>query len=337
MDSLLLQALQCKNTKRPPVWLMRQAGRYMPAYRALREKYSFLEMCHQPELIADVTMLPIDAFGMDAAILFSDILMIPEALQVGLTFEEKKGPVIARPLSTAEDVKALPAFDVAESLHFVAKGIACVKERLRVPLIGFCGAPFTVASYLIEGGSSRDLRKTKKWLLNDPQSFHELLSTLTRHSIAYLKMQIQAGVAAVQVFDSWTQMLAPTQLREFSFSYLKQIVDAIQPLGVPVIVFGKGFGPNIQELAAIRPTAISVDWGSDLKSLRRSLPAGIALQGNLDPDILHAPKERLRAEVNALLDAMQGDSGYIFNLGHGIHPETSMEHVRTLVETVQCR
>lgn len=337
MNALLLNALRCKNTGRAPVWLMRQAGRYMPDYRALRQKHSFLEMCHEPELIAKVTLLPIHSFGMDAAILFSDILMIPEALQVGLHFEDKLGPLIDRPLSTVADVQALPKIDVGQSLKFVAEGIKCVKEQLTVPLLGFCGAPFTVASYMIEGKSSRDLRKTKKWMLTDPAGFHQLLSLLTELSIDYLKLQIQAGVAAVQVFDSWANVLSPEQFREFSLPYLKRIVDAIRPLDVPVILFGRGFSSHLPEVVALSPDAISIDWCADLKRLRQSVPTSIALQGNLDPDILHAPQAKLQSEVNRLLDAMHGDQGYVFNLGHGIHPETPFENVRTLVETVQRR
>lgn len=329
-----IEALNCRNRGRPPVWLMRQAGRYMPEYRALRAKYSFLEMCHNPELIAEVTQMPIKAFGMDAAILFSDILVIPEALEVGLRFDEGAGPVIEHPLSSAADVAALPAVDMRESLDYVSQGIRLLRPQLDVPLIGFCGAPFTVASYMIEGKSSRDLRKTKQWMLRDPSSFHRLLDLLAEHSVRYLDMQIDAGVQAIQVFDSWAGVLAYTQFREFSLAYLEKIVQRIKNK-VPVILFCRGSSVFAQQLAEISPSGISLDWNCDLSAMRKVVPQTIALQGNLDPDILYAPESVLRKEVLHQLNVMRGDPGYICNLGHGITPGVSVDAVRTLVECVK--
>lgn len=335
MNSLLLDALQCRNTGRAPVWLMRQAGRYMPEYRALRCKYSFLEMCHNPELIAEVTQLPIRSFGMDAAILFSDILVIPEALQVGLRFDDGIGPIIERPLHSAADVHALPKVDMREALNYVAKGITLLRTQLDVPLLGFCGAPFTLASYMIEGKSSRDLRKTKQWMLRDPASFHKLLDRLADDAIEYLHMQVDAGVQAVQIFDSWAGVLAPDYFREFSLKYLEKIVRHLESR-VPVILFCRGSSIFAPQLAEIRPSAISLDWHCDLGTVRNALPKSIALQGNLDPDILYAPLSVIRKEVNKLLKMMQGDKGYIFNLGHGVTPEVPPEAVKELVDCVKC-
>lgn len=333
-DKLLL-ALRCKNEGRPPLWVMRQAGRYLPEYRKLREKHAFLEMCHRPELAAEVTLLPLKTLDFDAAILFSDILVIAEALGVGLRFEESKGPIIERPLSTAKDVAALSIPNIDEKLRYVSEAIKLVLPQLQVPLIGFCGAPFTVASYMIEGGSSRDMKKTKQWLLRDPKSFHQLLDVITTCSIAYLRMQMASGVAAVQIFDSWANVLGHAQFREFSLAYLEKLVKVVKGSGVPVILFCKGSSVWASQLAEISPSGISVDWQADLSHVRKVVPRSIALQGNLDPDILYAGNDKIRAETKRLLQSMKGDAGYVFNLGHGIHPDTPVEAVKTLIEIVR--
>lgn len=306
----------------------------MPEYRALRSKYSFLEMCHTPELVATVTQLPLTAFDMDAAIIFSDILVIPEALGLGLRFVENEGPVFERPITTAADIDALPHIDVNHSLKYVAQGIRLLTPSLKVPLIGFCGAPFTLASYMIEGKSSRDLRKTKQWLLRDPESFHKLLERLADLSIAYLEMQVEAGVQAVQIFDSWAGMLAHQQFKEFSLAYFDKIIKRIKPL-VPVIVFCKGSSVFAPDLAKVAPNAISIDWNANMAALRPLIHSSVALQGNLDPDLLYAPLPFLRKEVERLLKTMHRDPGYIFNLGHGIAPDTPVDAVKTLVECIK--
>ncbi len=331
MNRRLLDALQGKNQGRPPLWLMRQAGRYLPEYRALRGRYSFLEMCHTPELVAEVTLLPFRHFAFDAAIVFSDILTIPEALGVGLRFEEQAGPIIERPLKTAADIHALPHVEIGEKLNYLAQGIKLLKPTLQVPLLGFCGAPFTIASYMIEGKSSRDLHTTKRWMLQDPDSFHKLLDKLTNDVIASLAMQIEAGVDAVQLFDSWANVLTPAHFSRFSLPYIKKIIGAIQHK-VPVIVFSRG--PFAKLIAAAQPTAISIDWNQEMGAMRQAIPNTIALQGNLDPDCLFAPLPRIREEVNTLLTAMRGDPGFIFNLGHGILPQTPLESVHALLECV---
>jgi uroporphyrinogen decarboxylase len=314
---------------------MRQAGRYMPEFRKIRAKHSFLEVCHDPELAAEVTLLPIKAFNMDAAILFSDILVIPEAFNIGLRFEDQKGPVIDRPLCTPADIYSLPKIDIKHSLAFVEKTIKLLIPRLKVPLIGFCGAPFTIASYMIEGGSSRDLKKTKQWLLKDPESFHHLLQLITDYTIEYMQLQASAGIHAFQIFDSWASVLGHTQFREFSLKYLHRLTQSFKSTGIPLILFCRGSSIFASQLAEINPAAISIDWNGELAKIRAEIPATIALQGNLDPDILYAPRKLLKKEINQLLKSMHGDPGYIFNLGHGIHPDISVDAVKTLVETVQ--
>lgn len=335
-NRLLLDALKCENSRgRPPVWLMRQAGRYMPEYRKIREKHSFLEMCHSPELAAKVTLLPVDRFGMDAAILFSDILVIPEALDMGLYFDEGRGPIFDRPLEKASDIERLPNIDVGDRLSFVKEAIALIKKECTVPLIGFAGAPFTVASYMIEGGSNKALKKTKKWMFDDPASFHCLLDRIAETTIDYLNMQIDAGVDALQLFESWASYLSFSHFKEFSLRYLEKISGSLKKRDLPLILFCRGSSAFAGLLASIRPCALSIDWNADLEELRKSFPPPLALQGNLDPDILCAPHAVIRKEVLKLLGAMRGDPGYIFNLGHGITPDVPPDAVQLLVDTVK--
>lgn len=333
MNDLFLKALRCENHSRPPVWLMRQAGRYMPKYRQLREKYSFLEMCHTPELISKVTRLPIDEFGMDAAILFSDILVIPEAFDRGLRFDEKKGPIIERPIIKINDIESLKTIDVKESLKYVSDGIQLLQD-LNVPLIGFSGGPFTVASYMIEGGSSRDLKKTKQWMIREPESFHLLLEKITKSTIDYLNLQIESNVDALQIFDSWANYLSYDHFQEFSLKYLEKILIGIQRK-IPTLIFCKGSSLFASEIAKIKPSGISLDAQGDLKKLREDIDRKIAIQGNLDPDVLYGDKETIRRETKKILDKMKGESGFIFNLGHGILPDMTEDSVRILVETVK--
>lgn len=335
MHDLFLNALQGRNLSGPPVWLMRQAGRHLVSYRALRQRYSFLEMCHEPDLIRQVTLLPLEAYEMDAAILFSDILVVPEAMGVGLRFEDKVGPLIDRPLHSQQDVDHLPLATDISSLQFVAKGIRQLKTQLKVPLIGFCGAPYTLASYMIEGKSSRDLKKTKRWMLQDPKSFHALLEKIADWSIAYLLLQIEAGVDAIQIFDSWANTLAHHQFREFSLHYLQRILQGIRHTGIPTILFCRGSSVFAPQLAELKSAGIGLDWNCQMAHMRRLIPAPMALQGNLDPDILYAPLPRLETEVQRLLDEMEEDPGFIFNLGHGVSPDVSEEAVRTLVNCVK--
>ncbi|KAF3362863.1 Uroporphyrinogen decarboxylase [Chlamydiales bacterium STE3] len=332
---LLINALNCCNTSRPPIWFMRQAGRYLPEYRQIREKYSFLEMCHTPELAAEITRLPIDLIGFDAAIVFSDILVIPEALGLGLHFEESKGPLFERPLHTKKDIANLPPIQVEESLNYVAETIKNLVADLPVPLIGFSGAPFTLASYMIEGKTSKDFKKTKRWMMADPESFHQLLDKLSDLVIKYLNMQIDAGVQALQIFDSWAWILNDIHFEEFSNFYLKKILDHMKTREVPVIFFCRGSSVFAPVIAKSAPHAISIDWNGNLKYLRQILPKTIALQGNLDPDLFYASSKILQSHVNQILKDMLGDKGFVFNLGHGIKPDTPVDAVKAVVHTVK--
>lgn len=334
MNRRFLQALECRNPSGPPVWLMRQAGRHMASYRTLREHYSFLQMCHEPDLITQATMLPIKAYAMDAAILFSDILVVAEAMGVGLRFEEQIGPIIERPIRSQRDIEGLPLPDPLK-LQFVAQGIRQLKSQLQVPLIGFCGAPFTVASYMIEGKSSRDHKATKRWMFNDPQGFHDLLNRISDWSIAYLKLQIEAGVDAIQIFDSWANTLDHHSFREFSLAYLEKLLKGIRHSNIPAILFCRGSSVFAPQLAELQPAGIGLDWNCKMASMRNCIANSIALQGNLDPDMLYAPLPRLEAEVRRLLNEMEGDPGFIFNLGHGLHPDVSEKAVMTLVDCVK--
>ncbi|NGX57692.1 MAG: Uroporphyrinogen decarboxylase [Chlamydiae bacterium] len=326
---LFLDAIHCQNHSRPPVWIMRQAGRYMPEYRQIRSQYNFQEMIHKPELAAEVTLLPIHAFDMDAAIIFSDILTIPESLGRPFQFKEGIGPVLENPLTSPQDLDSLTP---TTSLDFVAEAIKLVKPQISVPLIGFCGAPFTVASYLIEGGSSRDLKKTKQWLLRDPASFHQLLDILTQATIKHLQLQISAGADVVQIFESWANHLGYSQLQEFCFPYINRIISQVD---APVIFFGRGTVGVLEDLIQLKPHAIGLDWACDITQIRKNVPTNIALQGNLDPQVLYAPHDTIRRECQRILSGMEGDPGFIFNLGHGILPDISPDAVKVLVETVK--
>lgn len=336
MNDLFLKALHCSNDQaRPPVWLMRQAGRYMPAYRALREKYRLLELFKDPELIAEVTFLPLDQLGVDAAILFSDILILADALELGLDFVEGVGPVIERNLSKASDVESLAFIKAKEKLSFVGQGIEWIKQEIQVPLIGFAGAPYTLASYLIEGKSSRDLKKTKTWMYKDPNSFHCLLQKLTELTIDYLVLQVESGVDALQIFDSWANTLPPHAFKEFVLPYLRQILDKMKALNVPVIYFCRGTTSYLQQIVSVSPEGISMDWTCDLRQAREGIPKNIALQGNLDPCLLYAPRSVIKNEVRTLLDSMCEDRGFICNLGHGLAPDMQLDNVRFLVDCVK--
>ncbi len=333
--SLLLDALACRNTsRRPPVWLMRQAGRHLASYRKIRSRCSFLQMCHDPALIAEVTQLPIDAYGLDAAILFSDILVIPEAMGVGLRFEDQVGPIIERPIQSPQQIEDLPPVNI-EKLQYVAQGIALLKRVLKIPLIGFCGAPFTVASYMIEGKSSRDLKKTKRWMMQDPVSFSALLNKITDWSSAYLRMQAASGVDAIQIFDSWAHFLSHRDFRAFSLNYMQKLLQTVNACCLPSILFCKGSSVFADQIAELSPAGIGLDWNCHLPKIRQQVGDRVCLQGNLDPDILYAPLDRIKDETLRLLDDMRGDRGFIFNLGHGIPPDVTEEAVRTLVESVK--
>lgn len=335
-DSLFIKAAFSKPTERPPVWMMRQAGRFMKEYWEIKNKYSFLEMCKTPEIAADVTMLPVDLLGIDAAILFSDILVTGEAMGGDLSFTQGVGPKFANPVRTKADVDNLRT-DVVDKLQYVADAIKVIQQRLNgsIPLIGFAGAPFTVMSYLVEGGSSKDFKLTKLFLHNQPEVAHLLLSKIADVTADYLNLQIAAGVNAVQIFDSWAMALAWDDYKEFSHRYITQIISKLNRKDIPVISFCKGSSVFAPLMAEAKPDVISIDWNADLLDIKKRLPQGIAVQGNLDPHILYADKPVIKERIHRLFDRMKGEDGFIFNLGHGIMPDIPFDNVKYAVEVIK--
>ncbi len=330
--SLFLDALQKKNgAGHPPVWLMRQAGRYMASYRKLREKYSFEELCKQPELIYAVTKLPIDTFGFDAAIIFSDILYIAEVFGRSVHFIEGQGPTIEPAISISADIDSFKQRDVVEKMHFVASGIRLWKQNEKTPVIGFAGAPFTVACYMIEGKMGKNFLKTKKFFYQEPKSFARLLDMLTDATIAYINMQIDAGADAIQIFDSWASILPWGEYTQYAERWLRRLLNGLKPC--PRIYFCRGSSSVYEVIATLPVDAISLDWQCDMPTVRKRV--GCALQGNLDPELLFADKKKVMSTVRALVDSMKGDPAFICNLGHGILPETPEENVHALVEAVR--
>jgi uroporphyrinogen decarboxylase len=312
---------------------MRQAGRYMAEYRAVRARLGFLELCKQPEAAADVTVTATEILGVDAAIIFADILLILEPLGVGLEYTAGEGPVLHRPLRDPAAIAALPAASAAAELGFVSEAIRQARAALQVPLIGFAGAPFTLASYLIEGGASRNYIHTKRLMYRAPEAWNTLLDRLARETSVYLNAQIAAGADVVQLFDSWVGCLTPNDYRRYVQPHVRTLVQGITP-GVPVIHFGTGTGGFLEDLRDAGGDVIGVDWRLDLGDARRRLGPSVAIQGNLDPVILFADTATIRAEVERILAAVGGAPGHIFNLGHGILPETPVDNVLALVEMV---
>jgi uroporphyrinogen decarboxylase len=318
-----------------PVWFMRQAGRYMPEYRAIREKFSLLEICYQPELAAEVTLQPVKALGVDAAILFADILLPAIPLGVGLEFAKGEGPVLGNPVRTLEDVKNLRPVNPETDLGYVMEAIKILRDELTdVPLIGFCGAPFTVASYIIEGGSTREFLKTKTMMYSDPQTWHALMEKLSGVLTGYLLAQIRAGAQAVQVFDSWVGALNPQDYVEFVQPYSRQILQAAQSTGVPVIHFGTGTTTLLPAMKAAGGTVLGVDWRLPLDDGWNLLGQDVAIQGNLDPALLFAPLPEIRKRIHDILRRAAGRPGHIFNLGHGILQHTPVDNVKAVVDMV---
>jgi uroporphyrinogen decarboxylase len=341
-NDLLLRALLREPTPRRPIWLMRQAGRYLPEYRATRRRAGdFLTMCTTPDLACEVTLQPLERYPLDAAILFSDILTIPHAMNLGLQFEAGEGPKFERPIRSSADIDRLPLPDPARELKYVIDAVALIRRELRgrVPLIGFAGSPWTVGTYMVEGGGSKTFGHIKRMLYEAPLELHRLLGLLARASIAYLNAQIAAGAQAVMLFDTWGGVLTPRQYADFSLRYMAEVVAALTRESdgrrVPSIVFTKGGGAWLEQMAAIGCDAVGVDWTTDLGAARRAVHGRVALQGNLDPSALFAPPETLRAEALRVLDGYGAGSGHVFNLGHGITPDVDPERVAVLVETVR--
>jgi uroporphyrinogen decarboxylase len=331
-----LAACNGEKLERPPLWVMRQAGRYLPEYRALKAKSSFLQMVRTPEVATEVTLQPLRRFALDAAILFSDILVIPEALGQGYKFREAGGIEMEYRLETRTQIEALaPAGAVPERLHYVAGALALIKRELAGShaLLGFGGSPWTLATYMVEGGSSEDFERIKQLFYTERAMFDALLEKLTAALIAYFQMQIAAGVDAIQIFDSWGGIIAGQDYEAASLRWIRQIVAAL-PREFPVILYAKGTAPHLTNQALSGVRVLSVDWTSDLAIVRRTLPPNIAVQGNLDPVLLNTTPEIVRRETTSLLDAMRGSSGHIFNLGHGIMPHAKIECMQALVDTV---
>ncbi len=335
-NNLFLEAAFSKATERPPVWMMRQAGRFMPQYWEIKNKYSFLEMCKTPEIAADVTMLPVDLLGIDAAILFSDILVTGEAMGGDLSFTQGVGPKFANPVRNAQDIERLE-INVVDKLQYVADAIKVIQQRLNgsIPLIGFAGAPFTVMSYLVEGGSSKDFKLTKLLIHNHPELAHKLLAKIAKVTTDYLNLQIAAGVNAVQLFDSWALALSWNDYQEFSHQYNQQIIAGLNRTNVPVISFCKGSSVFAPIMAQANPDVISVDWNADLLNIKNALPKGMAVQGNLDPHILYADQPVIKKYILQLFERMRGENGFIFNLGHGIMPDIPFDNVKYAIEVVK--
>jgi uroporphyrinogen decarboxylase len=337
----LLRALLRQPVDRTPIWLMRQAGRYLPEYRATRTRAgSFLTLCQTPELACEVTLQPLERFPLDAAILFSDILTVPDAMGLGLSFSEGEGPRFARPLRAAADIVRLGVPDPEIELRYVIDAVRLIRRELtgRVPLIGFAGSPWTLATYMVEGGSSKDYARIKGLLYDQPELLHRLLDVTARAVTTYLNAQIAAGVQATMIFDTWGGILAPRAYREFSLAYMSRIVAGLtreaEKRPVPVILFTKGGGAWLEDIAASGCDAVGVDWTVDLGDARRRVGARVALQGNLDPTTLYAAPERIRQQTAQVLADYGAGPGHVFNLGHGIQPGINPEHVRALVEAV---
>ena len=330
-----LRACRREPTEYTPVWLMRQAGRFMAEYRALRARFGFLELCKNPEAAAEVTLLPVERLGVDAAIIFADILLPVEAMGVGLEFAKGEGPVIHRPVRGAADLAGLADVDPREATPFVFEAIQKVRKALseRVPLIGFAGAPFTVASYLIEGGASREYLHTKRLMHDDPSTWQALMERLVKVTVGYVNGQIAAGAQAVQLFDSWVGTLSPADYREFVLPHTRAVVKGLTP-GVPVIHFGTGTAGLLELVREAGGDVIGLDWRVDLGDAWKRLGYDVAVQGNLDPALLLAKPAEIKRHVRAILDRAAGRPGHIFNLGHGVLPETPVEHVIAMVEMV---
>ena len=336
-----LRALRREAVDVTPVWMMRQAGRYLPEYRATRSKAgNFMNLCQNPELACEVTLQPLDRFPLDAAILFSDILTIPDAMGLGLYFEEGEGPRFQHPVTDEEAVAKLAVPDPNDELRYVTDAVSLIRQELdgRVPLIGFSGSPWTLATYMVEGGSSKTFSSIKGMMYSRPDLLHRILSVLAESVSVYLAAQIEAGAQAVMVFDTWGGSLSPATYREFSLAYMTKIVDKLKAdaatRDVPVVLFTKGGGQWLEIMAGSGCDALGLDWTTDLSDARARVGDRVALQGNIDPCVLYAPPDTIRQQVAITLDSFGSGNGHVFNLGHGIHPEVNPEHAAALVEAV---
>ncbi len=335
MNDLFLRACRCEPVERPPIWIMRQAGRYLPEYREVRAEVDFVTLCKTPELAARVTLQPIDRFGFDAAILFSDILVLAEPL--GFEIDFNPGPVLNEPARDAARIDRIPDADPRESLGYVYEAVKILRQELggRAPLIGFAAAPFTLYAYLVEGGGSKNFDHAKALFFSDPQAAHRLLDKIARATQTHLAAQIAAGAQAVQLFDSWAGLLGPELYDEFALRYVQPIVASLRELNVPVIYFALNAAHLSESVARSGADVIGVDWRTPLDRAARQLGGSFCLQGNLDPCVLFAPAAEVKRQTEAVLATGKDLPGHVFNLGHGILPRTPISAVETVVETVR--
>ncbi|MEI4981555.1 uroporphyrinogen decarboxylase [Aeromonas caviae] len=336
-----LRALLRQEVDMTPVWMMRQAGRYLPEYKATRAVAGdFMSLCRNAELACEVTLQPLRRYPLDAAILFSDILTVPDAMGLGLYFEQGEGPRFERPITSMADVQALPIPDPEDELGYVMNAVRTIRRELKgdVPLIGFSGSPWTLATYMVEGGSSKAFTKIKKMMYAEPQTLHLLLDKLADSVISYLNAQIRAGAQAVMVFDTWGGVLTPRDYRDFSLQYMHKIVDGLirehEGRRVPVTLFTKNGGQWLEQIAATGCDALGLDWTTDIADAKRRVGDKVALQGNMDPSMLYATPERIREEVATILAGFGHGNGHVLNLGHGIHQDVDPEHAGVFVNAV---
>ncbi len=336
-DYRYISAIYKKPVDRTPVWIMRQAGRYLPEYQRIRDQYDFITVCKTPELATEVTLQPIRRFGFDAAILFSDILVIPEAMGQHLEFLENHGPRLSPQVLSEKDLLSLEESDVEKKLAYVGNAIRLIATELNgnIPLIGFSGSPFTLATYMIEGKPTRNFKFIKQLIYTNPAILHRLLDMLTIAVTRYLTMQIESGVDAVQVFDTWGGILPPHLYGQFSGDYMKRIVSELKKLNKPITLFSKGGIDLIRQLKNSGADMLGVDWMTDMKEARETAGDIVALQGNLDPTALYGSREMIKKEVKNILNVFHGESGHVFNLGHGILPDIPVDNVAFLIDTVR--
>lgn len=334
-NDLLLRALKGETVERTPVWMMRQAGRYLPDYIKLRDKYSFFERCENPELATEITVMPVDQVGVDAAIIFSDILVVPQAMGLEVQLVEKVGPLLPSPVKTAADLQRICVPDVHERLHYVFDALKLTKQTLagRVPLIGFAGAPWTILCYMVQGKGSKTFDEAKAFCYQQPAVAHQLLQMITDTTIAYLKAQVAAGADTVQVFDSWGGLLSPQDFETFSLHYIRQIVAEMKTV-CPTIIFAKGAWFALEDMAATGAHGLGIDWCIKPALARQFAGENVALQGNFDPAKLLAPIPEIEKSVKEMLKGF-GRQRYIANLGHGILPNVPVDHAKAFVETVK--
>ena len=336
-NDLFLRACKRQPVERTPIWIMRQAGRYLPEYRAVRANNDFLTMCKTPELAAEVTIQPVDLIGVDAAIIFSDILVIPEAMGMHLEMHDGRGPVFDHPIRTEKDAENLKQITAQENLKYVLDAISLTKKELngRVPLIGFSGAPWTLLTYMVEGHGSKTFSNVKKLIYNNPELAHKILNKLTDVVADYLSAQIEAGANAVQIFDTWAGMLSPRDYLVFALKYVNQVIAKVKRNEEPIIYFPKGVHYRMRTTADCGADVIGIDWTIDLAKARDKIGNKVAIQGNLDPTVLYAEPNFIRREAKKVLQSYGEGNGHIFNLGHGILPDIKPEHAKALVDFVK--